>query len=304
MPGRAARTAQQVLFKVGLLGYERHVQRPLATVRASVLGSVATSARQRFLIRVDEFPHYRAWEAGGPFGVGAYERFHETMRAAGLRYMIAVLPRVSRDPLDPAGRQSRPLLADEARMLARLRGDGVAFGLHGLDHRTRHASPRRHSELCGLDLQATERLLDRGMAELAAHDIHPRVFVPPYNRFDAAQLPILARRFAVLCGGPESIGLIGFHPGPQWRGETVYLPSYPPFYGTAAEVLPAARRAIERGTGLWTPIVLHWEWEARDEYRSLAQLAALIAPYAADWEDFLAAVQRSARTDVQDGAPR
>lgn len=293
VPAHAARLAQQALFKASLLGYEKTVQRPATAARAAVLGAAALEP-PRFLVRVDEFPHYRAWEADGPFGVAAYERFHETMHAAGVPYLVAVLPRVSREPLYPLGTESRSLTAAEVDMLARLGGEGIAFGLHGLDHRTRHISPRRRSEMCGLDSAATERLLDRGMAELAAQGIRPRVFVPPYNRFDASQLPILARRFAVVCGGPESIGLLGFHATPQWRGETVYLPSYPPFYGTGAEVLPAARRAIERRTGLWTPIVLHWEWEARDEFRVLGELARLIAPHTASWDDFLAAVDRSA----------
>ena len=87
----------------------------------------------------------------------------------------------------------------------------------------------------------TEQLLDDALAELARHEIRPDVFVPPYNRFDARQFEALARRFAVVCGGPESIGLMGFQRTPQWRGETVYLPSYAPVYGRAARVLARGR---------------------------------------------------------------
>ena len=118
--------------------------------------------------------------------------------------------------------------------------------------------------------------------------------MPPYNRFDARQWSILARRFAVVCGGPESIGLLGFQRTPVWHGQAVYLPSYEPLYGHAREVLPAAERLIERRVGLWAPIVLHWGWEADEDWVALERLLEAIAPHTACWEDFLAAVAASA----------
>jgi len=128
------------------------------------------------------------------------------------------------------------------------------------------------------------------------------VFVPPYNRFDASQFEALARRFQVVCGGPESIGTMGFHSTPQWRGEAVYLPSYAPVYGRAVDVLPAVERAIERAAGLWVPVVLHWGWEMDAGWGDLERLADRIAPYAASWEDFHGAIQRS-RAPERCGAP-
>src|SRR5262249_22990120 len=148
--------------------------------------------------------------------------------------------------------------------------------------------------LCGLSLDATEELLDGALAELRETGIETGVFVPPFNRFDARQYEPLARRFAVVGGGPESVPLIGFHRTPVWRGDAVYLPSYFPLYGHARDVLPAAQSLIERQAGLWTPIVLHWGWEADDGWAELVRLAALIAPFTARWEEFLDAVQASA----------
>jgi hypothetical protein len=121
----------------------------------------------------------------------------------------------------------------------------------------------------------------------------PEVFVAPYNRFDASQLEVLARRFKVVCGGPESIGSLGFHRTPQWRGETVYLPSYAPLYGHAAEVLAALEEGEEQLAGLWTPVVLHWGWEAEAGWRELERLAARMVGLAASWREFLDAVERS-----------
>jgi hypothetical protein len=292
LPSAPVRFLQRVQRVRGKLDYERAVVDPLDAARRAVLGAAAP-APPRFLIRVDEFPHYLAWDDPTGYGTERYQRFHALMAGAGVPYLVAVLPRVSHDALNPDESSWRALSDDERALLAELPADRVSFGLHGLDHRTRFASPRRHSELCGLDRAATEALLDHGLAELAPLGIAPEVFVAPYNRFDAAQYDVLARRFAVVTGGPESVGLIGFQRTPVWRGPAVYLPSYYPLYGHAREVLPAARRLIERRAGLWAPIVLHWGWEADEDWLALERLLEAIAPYAADWEDFLAAVRAS-----------
>jgi uncharacterized protein DUF2334 len=328
---RPLRVAQQLAYKLGLLGYERSVVGALRGAREAVLGERAQGP-PRFLVRVDEFPHYRAWDDPRRYGTDGFERFHEILAGAGVPYLLAVSPRVSREPLKPGGDasqspapraregqaiadpqphprgtlesdssasvssltyDSRPLDERERALLARLAGERVAFALHGLTHRTRFASPRHHSELCGLGAGATAELLDAGLAELARAGIETKVFVPPYNRFDAAQLEQLAERFAVVCGGPESIGLLGFQGTPQWRGGTVYLPAYAPFYGHAAEVRPAVERAIDAQWGLWVPVVLHWGWEADAGWSELERLAEALAPCAEPWGDFLAAVERS-----------
>ncbi len=293
VPPRSVRVAQQVAYKLGRLDYERQVVAPLMAARRSVLGERAAGP-PRFLVRVDEFPHYRAWDDHERFGTARFERFHEILSTAGVPYLLAVLPRVSREPLVPDDHgDARPLDDGELSMLARLGHERVSFALHGLTHRTRFASPRRHSELCGLSLEATGELLDTGLAELTQAGLSSEIFVPPYNRFDAAQLKPLAQRFRVVCGGPESIGQIGFQSTPQWRGEIVYLPSYAHFYGHAGEVVPAVERAIDAHWGLWVPIVLHWGWEADAGWTDLERLVSVLAPHATAWDEFLDAVGRS-----------
>jgi hypothetical protein len=307
VPPRVARLTQQVRYKAGGLRFAPAVAAPLLRARKAALGARA-AAPPRFLIRVDEFPHYMADDDPQRFGVDRFARFHEIMHSAGLPYLIAVLPRVSRQPLSPTASGSRALDGAELEMLERLGAERVTLAMHGLDHRTRFADPRRRSELCGLSAEQLERLLDEGLQELARHEIRPQVFVPPYNRFDAAQWPVLARRFSIVGGGPESIGPLGFHSTPQWRGESVYLPSYAPLYGRAGEVLGAVERLIDQQAGLWLPVVLHWGWEADDGWSELERLASRIAPYAAGWEQFAAAVARSStgvtadRTDQLESA--
>jgi hypothetical protein len=295
------RVAAQLRYKLGGLDFDSAVVNPLVAGRRTALGGDG-AASPRFLVRVDEFPHYQTWSHPARFGPAEFDRFREIMTGAGVRYLVAVLPRVSREPLSPTASGSRPLDDVEAATLARLASERVSFGLHGLDHRTRHRSPRRHSELCGLSGAQTEQLLDDALAELASHKIRPDVFVPPFNRFDAPQFGALARRFAIVCGGPESIGLMGFQCPPQWRGEAVYLPSYPPVYGTAAQVLPAVEGMIERAVGLWVPVVLHWGWEADAGWKDLERLAGRITRYTVHWEDFRAAIESSrAATGVAGG---
>ncbi len=271
---------------------ERDVE-AAAEVRRQLLGPAAEGP-PRFLIRVDEFPHFRAWDDPARFGIERFRRFHEIMREAGVPYLIAGLPRLSRNPLDPDERAWRPLDDAERALLARLPSEQVTIALHGHDHRTRARSSRRHSELSGLDAQATGALLDLAVDELQrASGERARVFIAPYNRFDPAQWPALSARFAVVGGGPESIRTFGVQSTPQWRGDAVFLPAYAPHYGHAREVMPAAQRSVARAAGLWTPIVLHWGWEADAGWQDLKRLAAVLAPHAVKWSDFLAAVDRS-----------
>jgi hypothetical protein len=293
VPTRPLRVLEQVRYKLGRLSYEANVVEQMVGARRDALGESA-GAPPRFLVRVDEFPHYRALDRPDVVGTDCFSRFHEILAGAGVPYLIAVLPRVSHDPLSPSASGSRALQDDEVAMLERLAGERVSFALHGHDHRTRFSSPRRHSELCGLDEASTEQLIARALEELASHGVNPEVFVPPYNRFDSEQLRVLARHFEVVCGGPESIGLMGFQPTPQWRGEAVYLPAYPPFYGRARDIVGPVASMVERAAGLWVPVVLHWEWEQEAGWHDLERFAEVIAPHAADWSDFLAAVRRSA----------
>jgi peptidoglycan/xylan/chitin deacetylase (PgdA/CDA1 family) len=279
VPPLAVRVAQRVAMKAGLLTHARGL----------VPGR---SGAPRFLVRVDEFPHYLAADEPGRFGIAASRTFHQTLATAGVTYLMAILPRVATHPLDPAADGDRPLTEEEIAFLEQMGRERVTFGLHGYNHRTRYARPQRHSELCGLPERELAALLDRALAELEKASVRPRVFVPPYNRFDAAQYPLLAERFDVVCGGPESVPLMGFHPGPQWRGDAVYLPCYPPLYGTADECRPLIAELVERHVGTWVPIVLHPGWEARTP-DTLRAFADEVAPYAASWDDFLSAVDAS-----------
>ncbi len=278
-------------MKVGRLSYERSWLAPLQAARRDAPGAEAVPA-PRFLVRVDEFPDSSGLDAPR-LGLEASRRFHAVMAEERVPHLMAVVPQWTHEPLNPAASGGRALDDEDRALLEQMRADGVTFAQHGHAHRTRRADPRRHSEMCGLSAGELGDLLDEGRAKLAAAGVHPRILVPPFNRFDAEQWPVLARRYDIVTGGPESIVPMGFHGGPQWRGAAIYLPCYPPLYATAAVVLEAVDAIIEEGVVGWIPVVLHMGWEIDDNYAALRRLARRLAPHAASWEDLLASADAS-----------
>ena len=298
VPSAPLRATQRVAMKLGRLDWEHAWLKRLVDVRRSVLGDAAAGP-PKFLVRVDEFPYYTSFDR--PQDIEMSRRFHEVMAGAGLVHLMSALPQLTHAPLEVGSSGGRALGEQEIALFEQMRRDGVTFAQHGTTHRTRFADPRRRSELCGLPPQELQALLEDGRQRLNAAGVgETRVFVPPFNRFDAAQYPVLAERFEVICGGPESVALLGFHGGPLWRDGAVYLPCYAPLYADSQTVLTEAKRLIELAPGTWVPIVLHTSWEQADDFASLRRLAELIAPYAASWEELLADVAGSAATATVD----
>jgi hypothetical protein len=290
VPSRISRELQRRAVRDGKLTYLEDVAAPVQAAREAVMGERA-AGDPRLLVRVDEFPYYGAYD--DPEGWASTFTVFHTDAMRGTPYLLAVLPRVARDPLDPRGNESRPLADAERAALARAQADGVAFALHGYDHRTRRRSERAHSELAGLRGAALEAFLDRGLEAIRELGLQPRVFVPPYNRFDPRQYRILAERFDVVTGGPESVRRLGWHRSPQWRADAVYMPAHPPLYGRAEEMLATIETLVERRWALWVPVVLHLSWEAADEWRGLVGWVQRAGRYAVPWDDFYAAVEAS-----------
>jgi hypothetical protein len=292
IPSPPRRLFQRIGVKAGLPAYAARSAAWQMDIRRLVLGDKA-AGEPRVLVRVDDFPHPRTLESPSQYGVHAFARFHSLMASAGVPYLLAVTPRLARDYLNPNADGGRPLTDEESALLRSLEQEGVTFGVHGLDHRTRDARPRHWSELCGLDPDGLEARLDRAETELRGRGIRSRVFVPPFNRFDPTQFQPLARRYPVICGGPEGVGLVGFRPSPAWWDGAVYMPAYPPAYGRVTPVALAIERLARKRAAVWAPVVLHWGWEAADGFAELERLAPRLQRYAWPWADFLAAVDAS-----------
>lgn len=292
LPSLPRRYLQAIAWKRGKIEWGSDVVAPLTAARQAALGAEAAGP-PRVLLRVDEFPHAQAFDSGPGFTTERFRRFHAVLAEAGIPYLLAITPNLSRDYLDPGVTESRPLRDAEIECLQGLAADGVVFALHGADHRTRHENPRRHSEFCGLSPGAAAERIDAARAVFDDLGLPTPVFVPPFNRFDAAQYELLAERFEVVCAGPESIRLLGFAPTPVWRGDAVYLPSYAPLYEHAAVVRAEVERLAALETAIWAPATLHWGWELKDDFAALAQLAAALRGRAAGWDRFLTAVAES-----------
>ena len=247
--------------------------------------------KPKVLLRVDEFPHYRALDDPSRYGTKQFDHFHSILADAGVPYLIAGLPTLVHRPLSPGTSDVTPLDDGQKAMLVRLASERVMVALHGYDHRTRIPSSRRRSEIGGLTPAELNERLNVGESVLTDLGLpRPRVFVPPFNRFDRRQWPLLAGRYDVVCGGPESVREHGLWRTPSWRGEAVYLPAYAPLYGTAGQVLDHLRREEPSG---WVPVVLHWGWEADRGWADLERLADFLASRTVDWHVFLDAVEGS-----------
>jgi peptidoglycan/xylan/chitin deacetylase (PgdA/CDA1 family) len=296
VPAEPVRLAEALALKGGILSLERRLIKPMAAGRREALGDGVAAEPPRILVRVDEFPHAQVWDEPERYGNEAFRRLHRILRDAGVPYLLAVTSRPCHAYLDPSAKGERPITAEERELLAEAFAEGAEPASHGLTHRTRVRRPRHRSELRGLSDHALTKLLTRADAELEAAGIRARIFVPPFNRFDARQFPVLAERFEVVCGGPESVPLISFLRGPVWRGETVYFPSYPPLYGRAGAIEAALGGLTANAAGLWLQLTLHLGWEADDGFEALPALAEAVAPYARPWSEFLAAVESSRGT--------
>jgi hypothetical protein len=294
VPPRPVRLLQRVAMKRERLDWESAWLRPLMAVRRDFLGERAAGP-PRFLVRVDEFPYYSAFDQPDDRDIEMSRRFHDVMADVGVPHLMAIVPQLTHAPLQAGSQGGRELGEAELALIERMRGDRVTFAQHGTTHRTRHDSPRRRSEFGGLSPAQAERVLEEGRVRLARVGVDPRVFVPPFNRFDPAHYQVLAKRFEVICGGPESVARLGFHGGPLWRGGAIYLPCYAPLYADARTILPEVRRLIDLAPGTWVPIVLHTSWEQEDGFAALRRLAEAIAPFAADWSELLAAADGSAQ---------
>ena len=71
-------------------------------------------------------------------------------------------------------------------------------------------------------------------------------FVAPFNSYDPLTFSVLAERFPLICGGPESVACLGYRAGPSFLMGSLYVPSYRGAYCRPAEAL-ALRSADGRG---------------------------------------------------------
>jgi len=224
--------------------------------------TLPTAAGVRFLVRVDDFPRWDLPEE-------TFRQFDSILMAHEIQYFLGVTPCLAADPFDPTS-PCHSGLTDKAIAVLETLVPRVEVAMHGLTHRTR-GLPHR-SEFVGMPPEEVEQALLRGLEVFDSLHIRPQTFIPPFNTIALSAVPVLARSFQVLCGGPESISLLGFRPSPSYLGGMLYLPSYPPAYGTARQMRDFVKRVQQWSPSVLVPLTLHWAWELRDNFRALCAL--------------------------------
>ena len=236
----------------------------------------------RFVLRVDDFP---AWtETMDAFIPGAeFLAFHDVLMRNAIPYFIAVTPQPCVRPLDRRETRTQQLTPAEQEILRTVARNGASIALHGVTHRTR--TDRTHAEFWEMDNDFFEEQIRYGHLELERMTgIRAAVFVPPFNRISATQLELLSKRFSIVCGGPESVPLLGRRGCERLANGCLYLPSYPPYYGRAHEILKALEEPLGADALCLT---LHWEWERRRGYAELNSFCAAIRDRVRRWDDLI-----------------
>lgn len=227
----------------------------------------------RFVLRIDDYP------SPGGEDLADFVRFHEVLAEHRIPYLLAITPF-----LKGAGR-SGSLTDPEIDVLRRCCQEGVDLALHGFTHQSRYTNFA--SELASLPPHALHEELDRAEEYLTPHGFKPLGFVPPFNSYDPLTLSILAERFPLLCGGPESVLSLGYRVGPSFLLRSLYVPSYRHAYDFTLERALRLDQLARESRGLVVPLTLHWPNEVRDGFRRLREVCGRLVGNTWSWQRLL-----------------
>lgn len=233
----------------------------------AVLGVTRPATRGSFLLRVDDFPV-------APGGLDAFCDFHAIAREHGVRYLLAVTPF--------AGGGLSERAAETLRQCVR---DGAEIALHGFTHVGR--SPAYANELLGMPAIALTDALDRADAHFLLHHLpKPMSFVAPFNGFDRSTFGVLAARFPLVCGGPESVAALGYRAGPSFLERALYMPSYRGAYDMPRTNFDGLDRLASASAELPVPVTIHWAHEASGRFAGFRRLCEHLRGRTGRWSAF------------------
>ena len=263
----------------------RH-QKRIRRLASRALGLDEPEPPAKFLLRVDDFP--------SPFLPSEqFLAFHEMAAAHGLPYLLAVTPFLERE----TGRVG--LLDAELKILHRSVREGAELALHGFTHRSRYRNYA--SELLSMPAPSLRRELERAESYLREQGLRTTGFVAPYNSYDPFTVSVLAERYELLCGGPESVTAIGYRLGPSFLMQRLYVPSYRFAYDVQGQGLGRLDQLIREAGGLIVPITLHWANEVKTNFASFRLLCGRLAGHTLSWAE-LVGLGRWAQSVADTGA--
>ena len=225
LPTRQSRRyAQAVALKRG--GWAGSEAWPAADGAAAGTPSATRPGRPR-PVRVDEFPHASAFDPPGAFGTEAYKRFHAILAEAGVPYLLAITPHVSRDYLDP---ESRTAPADDTeRDRAAGLSRATASSSASTAPTTAPATPTpaaTPSSAASQPARPRERIDARPRSSPSSAS-RP----PPSSRPSTASTPASTRSSPSAsrssAADPRASALLGLQPTPVWRGTPSTCPPTP-----------------------------------------------------------------------------
>ncbi|MGH4139619.1 DUF2334 domain-containing protein [Clostridium sp.] len=230
------------------------------------------NGKSRFLIRVDDFPR---WD------LNSYEylEFHEIMKEYNVPYIIGVTPFLS------FNEDKYTQISEEDINI--IKQHNLKIAVHGFNHYN-YCDEGHTTELSVYSDEVLEKLILKTKDFFSSNGISmPRTFIPPYNAMNYSNYKVLSKYFNIITGGPLTLNtmpeakyLMGV-----FLEDSLYLPSYYPFYGTSREVIYGLRKKTFNSKSIIIPITLHWAWEKRDHYKKLRELLTLIKDEVISWDE-------------------
>lgn len=224
-------------------------------------------------MRVDDFPRVN-------MNLKDFKRFDSIMKKFGIPYLLGVTPNLCMDPLNPKSTEFRKLTEEEIKTLRNLKD--VELAMHGVTHQTRDYGYFKrilgyHSEFEGLDRRAATYKLNMGFKLFKEYKLKkPRVFIPPFNRFDEKNLNVFRKHFKFVTGGPGTRKSIKKKDG-GW-----FILSDGFRYGHSYDIFlePDDVESDE-----YCCIGLHWGWETGGDFFALKKLLLELEGKVASWSE-------------------
>lgn len=226
---------------------------------------------ETILMRVDDFPRT-------DMNLKDFKMFDSIMKRFDIPYLLGVTPNLCLNPLNPNSTEFHKLTKAEIEIIRNLKD--VELAMHGVTHQTRDYGYLRlllghYSEFEGMDERATSTKLERGFKLFREYGLkRPRIFIPPFNRFDEENLNVFRKHFKFVMGGPETKKAIK----KRDRGELIISDGF--YYGHSYDIFLEPDDFESDGCCC---IALHWGWETDNDFLSLKKLLVEIEGNVARW---------------------
>ncbi|MFC2061475.1 DUF2334 domain-containing protein [Elusimicrobiota bacterium] len=235
----------------------------------------------KYIIRVDDYPHWKC-------PLSDFEEFHRLMRLYNVPYLLAVVPLPALDPFNFEDKERRDLTEAEKELLVKVSEGETEVGMHGISHSI--YCERIKSELVGRPPEELKDEIENGLAVFRDIGISPQVFIAPFNTVSEDNIAVLSSYFKLITGGEETIKYLGYYWGILKLDSISYLPSYPPLYEKAKNILNYIsdnQELLKSNPMEYMPITLHWSWEVEDRFKELKKLLTFIQGKTAAWSEII-----------------